>query len=239
MEPKIVTVFASKGGVGKSSIAYELAWLLGGVLIDLDWDTGGVTGQWGYKPGDHKTAPLLDALDTGGTPRPVRAKRRPDLVPSHRDLAFNHPEADELADNLTRWAGEWGRDFTIVDTHPGGSTVAFGAVSAASVVVMPAVLKMRELDALEGSLDELKGYPILIVPNMIPTVPPYRMLDRLTSIVKTAGVPVAEPISLHTWWPKRQRRAAITSTEPPSKNLVPAMTELQKVAEAVKSYVNA
>ena len=27
-----------KGGLGKTTIAYELAWLLGGVLIDIDWE---------------------------------------------------------------------------------------------------------------------------------------------------------------------------------------------------------
>ena len=57
-DPKIVTVFASKGGVGKSSIAYELAWLLGAVLVDLDWDTGGVTDQWGHSADSSKKRPL-------------------------------------------------------------------------------------------------------------------------------------------------------------------------------------
>ena len=34
----IVTVAAAKGGVGKTTLAYELAAGLGGVLVDLDWD---------------------------------------------------------------------------------------------------------------------------------------------------------------------------------------------------------
>lgn len=235
--PKIATVFASKGGVGKTSLAYELAWMLGAVLVDLDWDAGGATGQWGYDPHASKRAPLLDALDTGGLPKPVSAKRRPDLVPSHPDLAVNHPEADELADRLGEWASGYGQEWLVVDTHPGGGPVAFGAVSAASVVIMPTVLKMRELDALAASLRELKDYPVLVVPNMVPTSPPARMLDRLKAIVAEASVPVAPPISLYPWWPRRQRRAAITSTEPPTANLVPAIAELQKLAEAVRAYV--
>jgi chromosome partitioning protein len=46
---KIVSVHSRKGGVGKTTMAYELAWLLGGVLVDLEWDDGSATRQWGYR----------------------------------------------------------------------------------------------------------------------------------------------------------------------------------------------
>ena len=39
----IITIAAWKGGVGKTELAKELAWLLDGVLVDLDWDAGGAT----------------------------------------------------------------------------------------------------------------------------------------------------------------------------------------------------
>lgn len=237
MTQKIVTVYAPKGGVGKSTIAYELAWLLDAVLVDLDTDAGGVTGQWGHKP-EQPDQRLLDALETGRTPRPLRAKRRPDLVPASPELVMNPPETDELADSLTRWAGEWAREYTVVDTHPGGSAMGFGALSAASLVVMPMALAMRELDALEGSLKELKGYPIMVVPNKVPNTPNGKMLERLTDIVERETVLVGPPISLYTWLPRRQRRAAISATEPAPKVLAPAIAEFIKLSEAVKSYVN-
>ena len=47
---RIVTVAAAKGGVGKTTLAYELAAALGGVLVDLDWDAGGATRMWGFDP---------------------------------------------------------------------------------------------------------------------------------------------------------------------------------------------
>ena len=50
----IITIAAWKGGVGKTELAKELAWLLDGVLVDLDWDAGGATRAWGYR---HETRP--------------------------------------------------------------------------------------------------------------------------------------------------------------------------------------
>jgi len=79
----IVTVAAAKGGVGKTTLAYELAAALEGVLVDLDWDTGGATKMWGYDQGRYKTAPLLDALEKGPegkAPRPSSVPSRPSAV---------------------------------------------------------------------------------------------------------------------------------------------------------------
>ena len=71
---RIVTVAAAKGGVGKTTLAYELAYLLQAPLVDLDWDRGGATRQWGYRHEDRMRAPLLDALERGGVPKPVRPR---------------------------------------------------------------------------------------------------------------------------------------------------------------------
>jgi len=46
---KIVTVAARKGGVGKTTLAYELAWLLDAPLVDLEFDDGSATRMWGYR----------------------------------------------------------------------------------------------------------------------------------------------------------------------------------------------
>ena len=152
---RIITVAAAKGGVGKTTIAYELAWLLKAPLVDLDWDRGGATRQWGYRHETFVRAPLLDALENGRTPRLVKGMRKPDLVPCHPDFVDNQPSAEELASALEKWAHEWGSDYVVVDTHPGGVPSTFGAMSAASTVVTPVVLATKELEALEGLLAEL------------------------------------------------------------------------------------
>ena len=77
MPTRIITVAAAKGGVGKTTLAYELAAALGGVLVDLDWDAGGATRMWGFDPSRAARAPLLDGLERGPEGRVPRVKRRP------------------------------------------------------------------------------------------------------------------------------------------------------------------
>jgi len=235
---KIVTVYAGKGGVGKTTISYELAYNLGAVLIDLDWDAGGASGMWGYNTRERQPRKsLLDSLTTDRLPSIVSEERRPDLVPSHPDLAVNQPEPADMRDRLAKWAAEWGRPWVVVDTHPGGGAIAFGALAAASVVVMPVVLGMRELDALEGTLDELKGYPILVVPNKVPSSPPVPLVQRLEGILAAAGnVPQSDVISFYPWLARRQLRVALTSYDPIPNRLDRAVEELRAVTTAVESY---
>src|SRR3954447_3129564 len=85
--PKIVTVGAYKGGVGKTRTAYELAYQLQAPLIDFDYDGGGASGLWGYQHGRYVKAPLLDAFMSEQIPRPLSGGgKRPDLVPTHPNV---------------------------------------------------------------------------------------------------------------------------------------------------------
>lgn len=38
MSRRIITVASWKGGVGKTTLAYEVAYQTGAVLVDLDWE---------------------------------------------------------------------------------------------------------------------------------------------------------------------------------------------------------
>lgn len=238
MEHRIVAVAATKGGVGKTTLAYELAYALDAVLVDLDWDAGGATRQWGYRPELRQRAPLLDALQNNHAPRPIHAEGRPPLLPSHPDFAVNQPEPSLLADKLTSWASVWNKPFVVVDTHPGAVDSTFGALAAASVVVVPVVMRMRELAALEAMVQEFEGYPLLVVPNMVPYVVPSSLTDRLAELVRAHPVPVAPPVSEYRWWGRRQLRAALTSYDPVPARLQRAVNELNAVADTIRAYVN-
>ena len=174
MTPRIITVAAAKGGVGKTTLAYEMAAALGGVLVDLDWDAGGATRMWGFDPLKAARAPLLDALERGPEGRPPRLKRRanqPALVPAHPDLSASRIDSDLVADCVSAWAQQWQEPYVVVDTHPGANPLTDGAMQVADLVVVPVVLGAREMDALEAILADYADYRLLLVPTMVPAVP--------------------------------------------------------------------
>lgn len=230
---KIIAVASWKGGVGKTTLAYELAWLLGSVLVDFDWDRGGISRQWGYRHETRTNAPLLDALEAGRTPHPLRGgEYRADLVPSHPDWSANQPSDDRLAGVLEGWAGEWNRP-VVVDTHPGGVPSTYGAIAAAHLVVVPVPFGEREFEAVQGMLDELRTYPLLLIPNMIPSIPLERDITRLADVGEHYNVRIGPLISEYRWLRRRQRRMAVSASRPTPKRAARLVGELTSVTRAV------
>lgn len=233
---RIITVAAAKGGVGKTTLSYELAAALPGVLVDLDWDAGGATRMWGHDPARYARAPLLDALERGPEGRPPRPKRRqnqPALVPAHPDLSASRIDAELVADCLEAWAAAFPEPYLVVDTHPGANPLTDGAMQAADLVVVPVVLGAREMDALEAIVDAYRDYRLLLVPTMVPPVPPRRFVDRLAGL-SDGRIAVAPPVSEHRWIRRRLRRAALVVQPNPGARVRAAAAELRAVADSVE-----
>ena len=237
--PKIVTVAAAKGGVGKTTLAYELAQVLGAPLVDLDWDEGGATRRWGYRHEDRVRAPLLAALESGRTPALLDGKvRKPDLVPSHPDLAYHQPEPDEMARMLEKWAGEWCRPYVVVDTHPGAAHAGHGAMLAAAVVVIPTILATNELNALEGTLKEVPDYPLLLIPNRVARHVPRPELRRLRQLVEASQTQVGPVVPYCRALETRKRHSAVSSEQPVPANARDFVSALHKIGDAVRTYTS-
>jgi chromosome partitioning protein len=229
----ILTVAAQKGGVGKTTLAYELAAVLDGVLIDLDFHGGGATNLWGFDPLAVTRAPLLEALEQGPGARPPRPKRgpsRPDLVPSHPDLSAARLDADAVAEALEAWAIAWGGRTLIVDTHPGAHWTTDGAVQVADLVVSPIPPGRREVAATEAMLREHEDYPFLLVPSMVPPSPPARWIDALHAFAQREHVHLSPPISEYRWLRRRMLTSAITRQSRPGARTKRAAAEFEAVA---------
>lgn len=236
---KVIAVAGYKGGIGKTLLALELAYLLGAVLADLDWDNGNASRAAGYRHELRVGAPLLDAIERGRVPRPIAGgPYKADIVPCHPDFEANQPAPDQMAKHLGNWAKAYAEERgcpLVVDTHPGGVPSTFGALSAAHTVVVPAVLAEREMEALAGMVTELRDYPLLLVPNKVPASPPERYITWLSKVA-SGEVPVAPVISEYRWLPSRKRRMAISSADPVPARARPLVDELHRVGEAVVKH---
>ncbi|MFC8670822.1 ParA family protein [Streptomyces sp. NPDC057199] len=231
--PPIVVTAAWKGGDGKSTLGYEVAYQLGSILTDFDWDKGGCSMSWGFRAEHRVRAPLLEAFERGKTPTPLQGKRKPDLIPSHPDFGLNQPAPNKVADGLEQWARDLDSPLS-VDCHPGGCDSTYGALQAANTVLVPAVLADKSLNALEGMLEELTDYPLLIIPYMVKS-PPARLRKRLRDMTARFGIPVGPVVSYYPWIPARSRRMAICS-EPVSKQAMPFVRQIDAVVDAVINY---
>jgi chromosome partitioning protein len=234
-DPDIVTVAAFKGGTGKSRLAKELASALDAVLTDFEWDKGSNTRAWGWREEERQKSPLLEAFRTGKTPRPLSGGgRKPDLIPAHTDFGLVQPGADDVADALTQWTADLKRRL-VVDTHPGGCGSTFGAMAAARVTVVPVVLGVDELNALEGMLAELSDYPLLLIPYMLDRVPQAWAIARLAELQKRFGVTIGPKVGNYRWIKDRQNRVPICASAP-SKRSQRFIEEILEVAVAVDQY---
>lgn len=233
---KILVTHSRKGGVGKSTSAYEVAYVLDAVLVDLEHDIAGVTSIWGDRPLDRASVPILDALESGRTPKPLKGYRKPRLVPGHPHLDREAPSREQMSDALLKWAAEWDTEWVVVDTHPGAAEHTHGALAVADVVLAPTTLDLLDLRGLEQLVDEMLDYPVVVLPTKVRPTPSGIGLKKLDQIVENTKVQVAPPIPLVSDLPKRTKRIAITSEDPPAKPLRLLAERYKMVGEYVREY---
>ena len=225
----VICVASHKGGVGKSTLAWNLAGPLGAILVDLDWDRGGVSYDWSPHP--PRGTPLSDAfdagraaLDAGREVRPPRVRHRagfPDIVRSDPEVATLAIEEDEVADLLSAWCQAWGRP-VIVDNHPGGGS---------ALLSLP-------VDGVPMA-DELAGVPILVVPYMVPRPEPLRLMRRLAEVTGAAQVPTAPLVHRYGWIERRlTRHRPLTMERSPGRAVQAAVDEYTAVAEEVTRWLS-
>jgi len=235
--PRVKAVVGWKGGIGKTTLAQEVSYLDDGVAADFDWTKGGLSKGWGYDEETRKGQPLLEAFEKDRAPRVLRGgNRKPDLIPGHTTFGEYQPSAEVVQRSLISWAEELKRSIT-VDTHPDACPSTHGALAAASVVIVPVILRNREMEALKHLLEDISDYPLLLIPYMIPLrkAPSQWLRDELRRLARRFQVPVGPLVHDYDWIGTRRKRVAICS-EPVFKVEEPFVMEMRRVHEAVSRY---
>ncbi|MEA9985911.1 MULTISPECIES: ParA family protein [Subtercola] len=167
-------MYSTKGGVGKTTTAVNLAWEASQDFRVLLWDLdpqGAATFLLQVKP---KLKGGVDALIGGktGAAKAIRSTRyeRLDVLPadaSYRDLdlVFDHNKnsVERIAKLLETISSDY--DVVILDCPPGSSLVAENALHAAELIVVPLVpspLSLRSLEQVTEFVSESASAPQVV-----------------------------------------------------------------------------
>lgn len=188
---RIVAVYSLKGGVGKTTLAVNLAWasaVLSGaktLLWDLDAQAAATFILDHDGDGTRAEAVIRKDLDPASLVRPT-AIGRLDLLPadaSLRDLDVTFRDLDKKK-RLAKLAEDLAApyDCVVIDCPPGLTDTSDQILRAADLVVVPVIpsaLSRRALDAISAHVAEKKGLGV-------PLLPVFSQVDRRRALHRDA-----------------------------------------------------
>jgi cellulose biosynthesis protein BcsQ len=239
----VIAVYSLKGGVGKTTLAVNLAWAAANLsarrtlLWDLDAQ-GSASWLLGH---DEAPVPRADrAFTRDADPRTLIERTgydRLDLLPADAslrglDVLFHELDRKKL---LTKIVGRLAADYDriVIDCPPGLTDTSDQILRAADLVVVPVIpapLSRRALDTIAAHVLRRKGPRVVLAPV-------FSMVDRRRAIHRAAldahpewpAIPMASVIEAMT-----DRRAPLGAFAPASLPASQAVADLwRRVEQAV------
>lgn len=239
MSGRIVAVYSAKGGVGKTTLAINLAWASSQLssrrtlLWDLD-PQGGASYVLRQEPvGTGLRSRIVDKEELGSF---IRPSEYPNLNVLSADPSLRHLDRDfhELGKRrrLAKTAAAIALDYDrlLIDCPPGLTDTSDQILRAADLVVVPVVpaaLAQRALDVIKQHLQRKKGPKVVLAP-VFSMVDRRRLLHR-TELDRHAAWPVIPMASAYERM--SEERAPIGELLPRSSLPVEAVAELWRRIE--------
>lgn len=191
MSGKTIAVYSLKGGVGKTTLAVNLAWAAATLSSrrTLLWDLDGqaaatyILGHDGE--GKKAQAAIRKDMDPAKLVAPT-AMDRLALLPADASLHGLDVEFHQLdkKKRLAKIAGELARDYDriLIDCPPGLNDTSDQILRAADLVIVPVIpspLAQRALEAIEEHMGGKKAL-------RVPVLPVFSMVDRRRGLHRAA-----------------------------------------------------